>query len=97
PSSPFCVRLHGRVPPDGVRPTKPSPSCLILNVAMSLLPASTAYSHCPSSLVMTAPCEPRPEPPPSPPVANVPAGASSPEADRENATTALPDAAFVSV
>ena len=62
---------------------------------IELLPALTANSLCP--LTMIEPCEPRFAPVPRPPVATVPAGASVPSSARANTATAFPAAEFVSV
>src|SRR5256885_13727263 len=87
-----------RVPPDAVRlaGARPPPG-LTLNTDTSLEPALTAKSQRPSSLRVTALCEPRLAPVPVPPVETVPAAVSRPSAPRANTATALPPTWLVSV
>src|SRR5215216_3855926 len=67
------------------------------NDVIELLAALTANRNWPSSLSVTAPCEPSPAPVPFPCVANEPAGVSDPSALRPNAMTAFPAAELLSV
>src|SRR5213593_447837 len=68
-----------------------------VNTDTSLDPALTAKSQRPSSLRVTALCEPRLAPVPVPPVETVPAAVSRPSAPRANTATALPPTWLVSV
>src|SRR5256885_4887820 len=87
-----------RVPPDAVRLARARPPRgLTLNTDTSLEPALTANSQRPSSLRVTALCEPRLAPVPVPPVETVPAAVSRPSAPRANTATALPPTWLVSV
>src|SRR5207302_1499030 len=84
--------------PDAVRLARARPPAgLTLNTDTSLEPALTAKSQRPSSLRVTALCEPRLAPVPVPPVETVPAAVSRPSAPRANTATALPPTWLVSV
>src|SRR5581483_3961901 len=96
-SQPRTVRLIGRSPPEETVSSRSSPPGRTAKSEIESLPALTAKSRRPSPERTTAPCEPRPAPLPSPPVANEPSGVSEPSAARANASTALPAGELVSV
>ena len=71
------------MPPDGAVFNSSGPSFSMRNAETLFEPGLTARTVWPSSFSVTAPCEARPAPVPSPPVGTDPAGVSEPSSERE--------------